>query len=169
MDFKKCLKINYKLGSNFLLVPTSDGWILMRSGSYRPIMNSNENTEEELEQFVREHREYNTLVIMRKFSLIANVIILSLCLSNIYIHSELLSYFVMGALVILIPTLMIVSFIGESNREVYEKVLDEDMAFYGKELCKEQAKEESKKTKKVEKKSSTRAKRGRKKSSEVQK
>ena len=84
MDIKKSLKINYKLGSNYLLFPTTDGWVLMRSGSYRPIMNSNENTEEELERFVKEHREYNALAVIRLFALIANLIVLALCFANIY-------------------------------------------------------------------------------------
>lgn len=159
MDIKKSLKINYKLGSNFLLFPTFDGWVLMRSGSYRPIMNSDDNTEEQLEQFVKEHREYNPLVIMRLFALIANLIVLGLCFTNIYIHSELLSYFIMGTLVILIPILMIISIIGSNNHETYQKVLDEDMEYIGKTLYEDQLKEEKK---------STRAKRGRKKSSEVQ-
>lgn len=156
MDIKKSLKINYKLGSNYLLFPTTDGWVLMRSGSYRPIMNSNENTEEELERFVKEHREYNALAVIRLFALIANLIVLALCFANIYIHSELLSYFVIGAIVILIPTLMIVSFIGGNNHDLYEKVLDEDMSYYSKLIFEKEEK-------------STRAKRGRKKSSEIQK
>lgn len=160
MDIKKSLKINYRLGSNFLLFPTFDGWVLMRNGSYRPIMNSKDNTEEELEQFVKEHREYNALVVMRLYALIANLIVLGLCFANIYIHSQLLSYLVMGALIILIPTLMIINIVGNNNHDVYEKVLDEDMEYFGKVL--NDANEE-------EKKKSTRAKRERKKSSEIQK
>lgn len=159
MDVKKSLKINYRLGSNYLLFPTFDGWVLMRSGSYRPIMNSNDNTEEQLEEFVKEHREYNALVIMRVFALVANLIVLGLCFANIYIHSELLSYFVIGAIVILIPTLMIISFVGSNNRDTYQKVLDEDMEYYSKAIYESEKKKEK----------STRAKRGRKKSSEVQK
>lgn len=159
MDVKKSLKINYKLGSNFLLFPTHDGWVLMRSGSYRPIMNSNDNTDEELEKFVKEHREYNVLAIIRLFGIIANLIILGLCVANLYIHSSLLSYFNLGAIIILLPMLIIINYIGINNREVYEKVLDEDMEYFGKVLYNE---EETKKK-------STRAKRGRKKSSEVQK
>lgn len=159
MDIKKSLKINYKLGSNFTLYPTNNGWILMRSGSYRVIMSSEKNTEEELEQFVKEHRQYNALAITRRFGIIANIIILCLCVINLFIHSTLLTYFNMGAIIILLPMLILLNHIGFNNHEIYKKVLDEDIEYLGKILNE---------TNKEEKKKSTRAKRGRKKSSEVQ-
>lgn len=158
MDIKKNLKYNYKLGTNYVLFPTSDGWILTRSGSYRPIMNSGDNTEEQLEQFVKEHREYNTLAVISRYGLIANLIILILCVVNMFVHNSLITYFNFGALMVLIPMLLIVSHIGSNNHEVYQKVLDEDIEYYGGALAS------------IDKaNSSTRAKRGRKKSSEVQK
>lgn len=158
MDIKKILKINYKLGSNFLLFPTVDSWILMRTGSYRIIMDGKNNTEEELEQFIKEHREYNALAITRRFGIIANTIILGLCVANLFIHSVPLTYFNMGAIIILLPLLILLNHIGFNNHEVFSKVLDEDMNYFSKILNEED----------VKKKKSTRAKRGRKKSSEIQ-
>lgn len=159
MDIKENLKLNYKLGSYFFLIPKSNGWVLMRSGSYRIVMDSDNNTKEELEQFVKEHREYNGVVIIRRFGLIANTIVLGLCIANLFIHSSLLSYFNFGAIMILLPMLILINHIGLNNHDLYKKVLDEDISYYGKVLAKED---------KPKRKKSTRAKRERKKSSEIQ-
>ena len=163
MEFKKLLKINYKLGRNFLLIPSSEGWVLSRCGSYRVIMDSNRNTEEELDKFVKEHREYNVLAVVRKYTLITNTIILAICISNLFIHSQLISFFCVGAIMILLPLLILIGYVGANNHDIYQKVLDEDIAYYGKIL--------SDNNKEIEKKikvKSTRSKKE-KKPSEIQK
>jgi len=158
MDIKKCLKLNYKLGRNFIIFPTNDGWTLIRTGSYRVVMSSKDSSDEDLDKFVKEHRDYNTLVIVRRYTLIANTIILGLCIANLFIHSSLLSYFNFGALMILLPLLIIINYIGASNHDTYQMVLDEDIAYYSKILAQEETK----------KRKSTRAKKE-KEPSEVQK
>jgi hypothetical protein len=159
MDIKKSLKINYKLGSNYLLFPTHDGWVLMRSGSYRPIMNSNDNTDEQLDKFVKEHREYNALTILTRYTIIANLIILGLCVLNLFKHSTTLSYFCWGALMVLLPMLILINYMIVENKKVYHKVLNEDQIYYAKLLAETNKKERK----------STRLKKGEKRSSEVQK
>lgn len=158
METKEILKINYKLGTSFIVFPTKDGWTLVRSGSYRTIMSSKENTDEELYEFVKEHREYNALAIVQRFGIIANLIIFILCVVNAFKHSTGLSIFNFGALMILFPLIMITTIIGRTNYNTYGKVLDEDIEYYGKALNK----------KEKEEKKSTRAKKN-KKPSEIQK
>lgn len=122
MEIKKNLKLNYLLGNNYILFPaTKDGWTLARSGSYRVVMTSEKNTDEELDKFVKEHREYNPIVIITRFCLIANTIILGLCIANLFIHSEFLSHFNFGAIIILLPMLLIINYIGLNNRDVFKK------------------------------------------------
>ena len=150
MDIKKNLKLNYKLGRNFMLIPNSNGWTLMRCGSYRIVMDSKNNTEEELEQFVKEHREYNGLLVVKKVTLIMNIIILGSCITNLFIHSQLLSYFNFGAITILLPILLLVNYLGISNYELYSKVLDEDMEYY-KKLLVQQDKPKAKKSTRAKK------------------
>jgi len=158
IETEEILKINYKLGTNYVVFPSEDGWILVRSGSYRVIMSSKENTNEMLYEFVKEHREYNTLAVVERFGIVANIIILILCVINLFTHSTVLSIFNFGALMILFPILMITTIIGRTNYDTYSKVLDEDIAYYGKVLNDIEKKE----------KKSTRAKKD-KKSSEIQK
>lgn len=160
MELKKVLKINYKLGSGYILYPREkDGWLLVRSGGYRPILESTKNTEEELEEFVKEHREYNALSILAKYAVIANIVVLGLCILNLFKHSTTLSYFCWGALMILLPMLILINFMATENKKVYYKALNEDQIYYAKLLAETNKKERK----------STRSKRGEKRSSEIQK
>lgn len=157
MEIKEMMKINYKLGNGFVVCPTDYGWSLLRSGSYRMVMNSKENTEEELYEFVEEHKEYNAVAILNDIGIALNLLILILLILNTwFIHLTNITFFCIGAIMILFPILLTINYIRANNVETYKKILEEDLKYYGQLMNSEE-----------EKTSSTRAKR--KKPSEVQK
>lgn len=147
MEIKEIMKLDKQLGSNYWLMPLmtekGQGWLLMRAGSLRAILNSEENTEEQLRKFVKEHRMYDMRLIMPRTTLIINLVILALCIVNLFIKSTLLTMFICGSLITLVPMIVIQDIVIVNNKEIASKVFNED-ADYAKKMCLQTTKEEKK-------------------------
>ena len=129
MKVDEIIKLSLKLGEKYYIVPgINDTWSLIRNNRLGQIvMDSEHNTEEELKEFVKKHRIYDLPNALAISSIIANTVILGLSITNLFIHSQFLSAFNIGALLIIVMNLIIRNIVGDHNFEIEEKIRENDI------------------------------------------
>ena len=133
MSIEEIIKLDRKWGEHYILVPTPyDGWRLFRTGSNREIMNSDNNTKEQLLEFVREHKKYNITKAISTTCLVINVLWLLVIFANFFIKSKTITCMSWGVLLTLLPVLIVLDVVMSNNKKVINKVADEDVEYLNK-------------------------------------
>ena len=129
MKSEEILKLERKLGHDYCLVPCEKGtWILIRgSVNSRIIMSSDVNTDDELRKFVKEHTIYDVSSVIAGTGLIINAIVVLLAIANTFINSHSIRFFILGTLFVLIPILIINTYMINSNGKIFKKTIEEDI------------------------------------------
>jgi hypothetical protein len=136
MKIEEMIKLNNKMSNKYCVIPKlNNGWILLREGKFDSyIMSSDNNTEDELIEFVKKHTIYNLGLILSKSQA---VITFSLCVLNIinslFIHSKFLSAWILGALFITLITVLILEIVTKHDAKVNGLILKEDIERLSKE------------------------------------
>ena len=133
MGLEEIIKLDRKLGEYYVLIPiVNDGWRLFRTGSNREIMNSDNNTKEQLLKFIKEHKKYNMTSVISTTCLIINVIWLLIIFVNFFIKSTVLMCMSWGVLITLLPILIVLNVVMNNNKKVLSKIADEDIEYINK-------------------------------------
>ena len=123
----KFFDYNLKLNDEYFLFDDENKWILVRSKHFNyEVMNSKENTEEELKQFVKEHTMYRHDFKIGIKDIILNLICLILSIININLHSNELRGLIFGMLIVTCTNSLVRIIVNEHNNEVKNKIFEED-------------------------------------------
>ena len=126
----KMININMKLNEEYFYSEINGEWVLNRNKMffYR-VMDSKNNTEEELNKFIKEHRTYN-------YNLTNGFVNIMLCLTttilsiiNIKLNSIELRCFINGMLIVLLVNALSKIIINSHNDEVKDKIYHEDIEY----------------------------------------
>lgn len=131
MSVEEIIKLSMKMGDKYYIIPlANDGWYVVRDNHLGTIvLDSEHNTEEELRQFVKEHRIFNLSNVMSKTSLVFNSLIFVLCIINIFINSSFLKGFNLGALLTICIMLLVRTIVDSHNWRVKDKIMNEDIEY----------------------------------------
>jgi hypothetical protein len=131
MSIEEIIKLDGKLGEHYILIPTPyDGWRLFKTDSNREIMNSDNNTKEQLLQFIKEHKKYNMTKAISTTCLVINALWLLLIIANFFIKSTVLRCMSWGVLVTLVPVMIVLDVVMNNNEKVINRVVDEDYEYH---------------------------------------
>lgn len=135
MKENRMLEYNLKLNQEYFITHNTDEteWNLQRNKfCIYEIMNSDNNTEEELKQFVKEHKTYNYTIVMGISSIIICFFVLMLSFINTKLHLVEIRFFVCGAWFILLIEMLLRTLVNSHNNKIKDKIFKEDMKFIKK-------------------------------------
>lgn len=99
----KYLEYNLKLHDDYLYLSDKRGWKVIRNKMFvYEVLNSDKNTEKELEAFVKSKHKYDYVKADSLFCVTVSFLILILNTINIFIKSHELRWFICGGLVVLV-------------------------------------------------------------------
>lgn len=126
----KIININMKLNEEYFYSEINGEWVLNRNKMffYR-VMDSKNNTEEELNKFIKEHRIYNYNFTIGFVNIILSLITVILAIINIKLNSIELRYFINGMLIVLLVNALSKFMINSHNDEVKDKIFEEDKKY----------------------------------------
>ena len=126
----KIININMKLNEEYFYSEIDGEWVLNRNKMffYR-VMDSKNNTEEELKKFIKEHRTYNYNLTNGFVNIILSLITVILAIINIKLNSIELRYFINGMLIVLLVNALSKFMINSHNDEVKDKIFEEDKKY----------------------------------------
>ena len=129
MRIDEIIKLNMKLGDDYLIIPIiNDGWELIRNNKIgQTIMDSEHNSKEELKEFVKKYRLFDLSNVMAITSMITNGVIFVLCIVNLFIHSQFIANFNLGALLIIVIYLIVRIKVDNHNWTVKVQTHSDDM------------------------------------------
>lgn len=133
MKNNKMLEYNLKLNQEYFFIEYRGNWKLHRNKYYiYEVMNSENNTEEELKKFIKEHKTYDYTMVAGLKSIIMCGFLLVLALININLNLVEISYFMYGAWFVLLIELLVRTLVNSHNNKVKDKICQEDMEFLEK-------------------------------------
>ena len=127
MKNNKMLEYNMKLGEEYFLVDNENEWKLLRNKiCIYEVMNSKDNTEEELKKFIKEHTMLNYYLLSGLENVIICIIAIILGIINIKIRSLEIKGLTLGmVLATLIDNLLRV-IVSSHNNKIKDKIFEED-------------------------------------------
>jgi len=127
MKNNKMLEYNMKLGEEYFLVDNENEWKLLRNKiCIYEVMNSKDNTEEELKKFIKEHTMLNYYLLSGLENVIICIIAIILGIINIKIRSLEIKGLTLGmVLATLIDNLLRV-IVNSHNHKIKDKIFEED-------------------------------------------
>jgi len=133
MKDSKFLYYNLKLNQEYFLITSNDEWILTRNKFvFYKVMNSNDNTEEQLKQFIKEHTTYDYQRVIGIISIFLSIAMAILSIINMKYKTAELTFFVYGACSIILIECFVRMSLNSHNRKVLNKIYEEDMEFFKK-------------------------------------
>lgn len=126
----KMLNYNLKLNNEYFYYETDNQWELNRNKfmTYN-VMNSKNNTEDELKQFVKEHTTYDYKIVSGIKNIILSLICLILSIINFKFHLTEIAYFIWGMLFNLIISNITKLFLDNYNKKIMDKIFNEDKKY----------------------------------------
>lgn len=126
----KMININMKLNEEYFYSEINGEWVLTRNKMlFYKVMDSKNNTEEELKKFIKEHRTYNYNFTIGFVNIILSLITGILAIINIKLNSIELRYFINGMLIVLLVNALSKIIINSHNDEVKDKIFEEDKKY----------------------------------------
>lgn len=126
----KIININMKLNEEYFYSEIDGEWVLNRNKMlfYR-VMDSKNNTEEELNKFIKEHRTYNYNFTLGFVNIMLSLTATILSIINLKFHSVELRCFIYGMLLTLLVNALCKIIINSHNDKVKDKILKEDIKY----------------------------------------
>lgn len=155
MEKNKMLEYNIKLNKEFwyqeyIREGNKISWRLQRNiFDIHEIMNSENNTEEELKQFIKEHTLYDYVRVIGRVQIYTSIIVFLLQVINVKFFNLIeISCFVLGSLLMMWVEFITRSITNYHNNKVDEKIIEEDIEYIKKrkkEILKEMERKNDKK------------------------
>ena len=126
----KMININMKLNEEYFYSEINGKWVLNRNKMlFYKVMDSKNNTEEELKKFIKDHRTYNYNFTLGFVNIILSLTATVLSIINLKFHSIELRYFIYGMLFTLLVNVLCKIIINSHNYKVEDKIFEEDKKY----------------------------------------
>ena len=121
---------NFKLNDEYFLFVNGKEWSLVRSKHFiYEIMNSKNNTEEELKQFVKEHTMYRHDFKLGIKDIILGLLCMILSIINENLHSNELRGLIFGMLIVILSNNIVRIIVNANNDAIRDKIYEEDKKY----------------------------------------
>ena len=150
------IELNRKLGGEYFIAKDKNSWKLFRCGfNNRLIMDSSNYTNEELYEFVKEHRKYDIGRVFAFTGMTFALIAVILCVVNMFVHSTIIKAIIWTIDFIVAVYIIVSEHYKSKNHKVVVKNLKDDAEYVLEKIKKTKETETTKKVKSSTRKSRT--------------
>lgn len=131
MKDDKMLYYNLKLNGEYFLYMQGEKWSLQRNKVViYEVMNQENNTQDELKAFVKEHTIYDYSMIACVRTIITSLFVCILSIINLKYKLVEIRYFIYGALFVILTEILVRTIVNSHNNKIRQKIYKEDMKFF---------------------------------------